>query len=73
MKGAWPKLVKYWPQVLRDIMISCWSVTATDRPDMRYVKMVPSAYAHDASIQQNNVKGNLLNSRLFIVARRFTK
>ena len=74
VKGTRPKLIKYWPQVLRDTMKSCWSVSAADRPDMRYVKTVLSAYACDASMQQNNGKGNLLNSRssLIIAARRFT-
>jgi serine/threonine protein kinase len=74
VNGTRPKLCKYWPQVLRDIMTSCWSVSAADRPDMRYVKTMLSAYARDESMQQNNRKGNLLNSRssFIIAARRFT-
>jgi len=72
VKGTRPKLIKYWPQVLRDTMKSCWSVSAADRPDMRYVKTVLSAYARDASTQQTNGKGNLLNSSSIIAARRFT-
>jgi len=74
VNGTRPKLVKCWPQVLRDTMTSCWSVSAVDRPDMRYVKTMLSAYACDASMQQNNGKGNLLNSRssFIIAARRFT-
>jgi serine/threonine protein kinase len=74
VNGTRPKLVKYWPQVLRDTMTSCWSVSAADRPDMRYVKTMLSAYARDASMQQNKGKGNLLNSRssFIIAARRFT-
>ncbi len=58
--------------ILRDTMKSCCSVSAADRPDMRYVKTVLSAYARDASTQQTNGKGNLLNSSSIIAARRFT-
>jgi serine/threonine protein kinase len=75
VKGTRPKLAKYWPQVLRDIMKNCWSVSAADRPDMRYVKTMLSAYARDVSrYEANNGKGNLLNSRssFIIAARRFT-
>jgi len=72
VNGTRPKLVKYWPQVLRDTMTSCWSVSAADRPDMQYVKTVLYAYAQDASMHQNNGKSNMPNSSLIKAARRFT-
>ena len=71
LNGTRPQLSKRWPQVLSDIMTSCWSISASDRPDMRHVRTALSNIALDASTQQNHGRVNLLN-RSIIAARRFT-
>lgn len=73
VKGTRPKLDKYCPQVLRDIMTRCWSISAADRPDMRYVMTMLAAFARDASMRQNDGNDNLNLLHLSLKqARRFT-
>jgi serine/threonine protein kinase len=65
LKNVRPKLYKHWPRVLRDLMTSCWSSSAEERPAMWYAKTMLSAHAREASMPQNNGKGNLRGSLVF--------
>ena len=62
VQGARPKLGKYWPKVLRDILTSCWLSPANDRPTMPYIKTILSACAREASSHQNDGQKNMRNS-----------
>jgi len=64
-KGARPKLVKHWPQVLKDIITTCWSVSEMERPAMPYVKSILAAHFREASTQHNVGKDNLRKSSIF--------
>jgi len=59
LKNVRPKLYKHWPQVLSDLMTSCWLSSAKERPAMWYAKTMLSAHARETSMPQNNRKGNL--------------
>lgn len=69
-KGVRPKLSTHWPECLSAIMISCWSESARERPNMQYVKTNLSAIARNASMrQQVNGGGNSLYKRLSMSRR----
>jgi len=68
-KGSRPKLGKYWPQNLTEIISNCWSSFPMERPTMSYVKSMLAAHARELSMRQNNGKDNLQKSSVF---RRFT-
>jgi serine/threonine protein kinase len=61
-KNGRPKSHKHCPQVLRDLMTSCWSSSPNERPAMWYVKKMLSAYAREGSIPKSNSKVNLRGS-----------
>jgi serine/threonine protein kinase len=65
VKNVWPKLCKHFPQVLKDLMTSCWSSSAKERPGMRHAKTMLSAHASETSLPKNNRKGNLQGSFIF--------
>ena len=68
-KGARPKVSKSWPQSLQEIMTTCWSADPSERPTMAHTKTMISAYAREASNNQNNGNNNSMRKS---VLRRFT-
>ena len=68
-KGARPKVSKSWPQALQEIVTTCWSANPSERPTMAHAKTMISAYAREASNNQNNGKNNSMRKS---VLRRFT-
>jgi len=65
VKNCRPKLCSHWPQVLKDLMTSCWSSSADERPTMLYAKTMLSAHEKEASMSNSNRKGNLRGSLAF--------
>ncbi|KAL3811828.1 hypothetical protein ACHAXA_004255 [Cyclostephanos tholiformis] len=65
VKNSRPKLCRHFPQVLRDLMTSCWSSSVDDRPEMWRVKTMLSAHAREIFMPQNNRKGYLRGSFTF--------
>ncbi|KAL3805957.1 hypothetical protein ACHAW5_002493 [Stephanodiscus triporus] len=61
-KNGRPKSQKHCPQVLRDLMTSCWSISPNERPAMWYVKKMLSSYAREGSTPKSNSNANLRGS-----------
>ena len=54
VKNGRPKIYKHFPQVLRDLMTSCWSVSVDDRPEMWQAKSILAAHAKELSTPRSN-------------------
>jgi serine/threonine protein kinase len=65
VKNVRPKLCKHFPQVLKDLMTSCWSSSAKERPGMWHAETMLSAHASEISTPKTNRKGNLRGSFTF--------
>jgi serine/threonine protein kinase len=76
-QGDRPKLGKYWPEDLKEMMQKCWSHDPTERPTMKYVKSILTALVRELKSKppkerssSNSLRVSLKKS--FAMARRLS-